>query len=128
MVKFGKLMGNIALASALSSSPTAASNYMQWQKTKTIIVGVIIFLVVALLAYMIITKKKDPEKFSGFFHRSNLASTYWLNQPQVQHTFPDLGLQNPDHHDYFKNSCEENTPNNAEICRYHKHRFDPAQL
>ena len=71
---------------------------------------------------------RNQERFSGFHHRSTLASTFWISKPQVQHSFEELKLQYPDHHDYFKNACHEGTPNNAELCRYHKHRFDPAQL
>lgn len=78
-----------------------------------------------LLCLVVFLKK---ESFSSFAHRSYLSSTYWISKPQVQHTFPDLGLQYPDHEDYFKNSCNEKEPENAELCRYHKHRFDPAQL
>lgn len=68
------------------------------------------------------------ERFGNYAHRSFLASTFWMSKPQVQHTFPDLAEQYPDHFDYFKNSCQEKEPNNAELCRYHKHRYDPNQL
>jgi hypothetical protein len=96
-------------------------------KTKVIYFSIAVVVVVGII--MIFRLMTSKEKFSsGFFHRSNLASTYWINKPQVQHTFPDLGLQNPDHYDYFRNSCDEKEPNNAELCRYHKHRFDPNQL
>lgn len=85
-----------------------------------------LLIVAALFLVAFLIKKK--ENFSGYHHRSTLASTHWISNPQVQHTFPELGLQYPDHIDYFKNSCEEGTPNNAELCRYHKHRYDPSQL
>lgn len=84
-----------------------------------------LLLIGLLVAFFLVYKK---EGFSNFHHRSQLTSTFWLNKPQIQHTFPSLGLQYPNHEEYFKESCYESTPNNAELCRYHKHRFDPAQL
>ena len=88
------------------------------------ITAILIILVVIIL----LIQRRNEHFGSDWFHRSTLASTFWMTQPQVQHTFPDLGLQNPDHYDYFENACEEKEPNNAELCRYHKHRFDPSQL
>jgi len=85
----------------------------------------LLFAVAFCLFAFVLLKK---EQFSAFYHRSILASTHWISKPQVQHTFQELGLQYADHNDYFKNACEEGTPNNAELCRYHKHRFDPSQL
>ena len=84
-----------------------------------------LLIIAALFLIAFLIKK---EKFSGYHHRSTLASTHWISQPQIQHTFQELGLQYPCHYDYFKNACHEGTPNNAELCRYHKHRYDPAQL
>ena len=91
---------------------------MKFNKNLLLTIGICLF------AFVLLKK----EKFSSFHHRSTLASTFWISKPQVQHTFEELGRQYPDHHDYFKNACHEGTPNNAELCRYHKHRFDPAQL
>ena len=85
-------------------------------------------LIVSILLIIVVVFLNKSENFTNFPHRSNLASTQWLNKPQLQHTFPELGLQYPDHEDYFKNTCNEKEPNNAELCRYHKHRFDPSQL
>ena len=91
-------------------------------KLENIKICCVIVAVLALLIY------KKFEKYSGYHHRSTLASTYWLNKPQVQHTLPELGLQYPCHKSYFRNVCRENNPNNSELCKYHKHRFDPNQF
>lgn len=86
---------------------------------KNILLGIVIFLAMFLVI---------KDKFEGFHHHSMLSSTHWASHPQVQHTFPELGLQYPDHDDYFKNSFSESVFENSELCRYHKHRFDPSQL
>lgn len=83
-------------------------------------------LIIILLLLCVLLYRK--ERFSDFYHRSILASTHWIDEPQVQHTFQDLKLQYPSHKDYFKNGCYEKEPVNAEVCKYHKHRFDPNQL
>ena len=92
-------------------------------KTKLLYIGLPLLLLMIIIIFL-----TSREKFSNFHHRSNLASTFWMTKPQIQHSFQDLALQYPDHYDYFKNSCHEKEPNNAELCRYHKHRFDPNQL
>ena len=90
---------------------------------------VLSFLPTIVIGLMVYSYFKNKESFgTGWFHRSFLASSFWISKPQVQHTLQDLKLQYPDHKDYFENSCHENNPNNAEVCRYHKHRFDPAQM
>ena len=63
-----------------------------------------LLLIGLLIAFFLVYKKK---RFSNFHHRSQLSSTYWLNKPQIQHTFPGLGLQYPCHTQYFKQSCHE---------------------
>lgn len=85
-----------------------------------------LLLVGAIFLCAFLMRKK--EGFSGYHHRSTLSSTHWISKPQVQHTFQELALSYPCHYDYFKNACHEGTPNNAELCRYHKHRFDPSQM
>ena len=87
-------------------------------KRLLIILGIIVFIVLFM----------GREKFTNFPHRSYLSSTFWMSKPQIQFSLLELGLQYPDHMDYFENACNEKEPNNAELCRYHKHRFDPTQL
>lgn len=88
-----------------------------------IAMGIMIFIIA-----MLIIGNLRKEGFAGYHHRSNLASTFWIKKPQVQHTFKDLKLQYPCHKKYFEVGCDEKEPSNAEVCRYHKHRFDPNQL
>ena len=130
------LAGNLALASQIASSPGGYQGYQQAQQEQNnqalwIIGGIIISIIVIMLVLKFMRKEEsfsNVETFSDFAHRSHLASTHWMTKPQIQHSFKDLVLQYPDHFDYFKNSCHEKEPNNAELCRYHKHRFDPAQM
>lgn len=88
-------------------------------------IGLIVLLVIIGIIYLIMGRS---EKFTNFPHRSYLASSYWKSKPQIQHSLPDLKLQYPSHRDYFKNGINEKEPINAELARYHKHRYDPAQL
>ena len=85
-----------------------------------------LLILIAIIGIAFFLMKK--ENYTGYFHRSNLASTFWISKPQVQHSLYDLKLQYPSHTKYFSEVCNDKNPNNAELCRYHKHRFDTAQL
>ena len=86
---------------------------------KTTIIIIMFILLVCVGMY-----KKE-----NFPHRGQLSSTYWINQPErVGHTFPELKLSYGCQRQYFATACSTNNPNNAEICKNTKHRFDPNQL
>ena len=124
------LAGNLAMASAISSNPNMYNTYQTYQGFQWyhFAIGFGVFMLIMFVVMFVFKSPTKKEKFTNFPHRSNLASTLWMSKPQIQHSFPELGLQYPDHNDYFNNSCDEKEPHNAELCRYHKHRFDPNQM